>query len=221
MTQGDDYKKLSDELAEKGEEETPSLDLPMTGRYSMDEYLTAFEPGDDLEDKEDEEQSEQQGDLLWSMPWSCELEESPAWKPEETTYWSSASHQEENTAPTVSLEALTMTPEAHKKDQSVDQLEKTREQTSGAACPAPFLHQPTASTRTLPNRNKTPTLDRRPNFDGGKMEIELRDRFKCLRFLHLISVEATERFQASVETDLLSGILWLWEGDGVHGDQGV
>lgn len=160
---------------------------------SMEEYCSAFGRDEGAGCDDSEERSEWQDDATWANTWSCETEESQTWTPEEATYWSSEPWEQNDTIPTDPLFESSPTAEVTPAtQQDEDEHEKAAVRSTAEICqPLPPVppSSTAASTRTPPARPERPLAPRRATLDGGgKMEIELRARFSCLRLPSFVCV---------------------------------
>lgn len=179
--QGTGYKPLSEEIAERGEEDPSSSDLPMTGLMgeSMEDYCSSFE-NEVADNDRDSADSEQHDDTDWSNPWSSQTDQSQEWTPEEAAYWSS---EPEGADPAPdALAPGTQTVPEEEEEEGQDEEDQAQE----------IVLQDFAGvsqgSRASPARARRPAPHRRSTVDGGKTEIELQDQFRCMLLSHLISV---------------------------------
>ena len=209
-----EYKTLSEELAERGEEEQVivSLDLPMNGcmNESMDEYMSAFAEDNDTTNDEEGEQGDDT--TSWSAAWDPEPGGSSVWTSENTST-RAETPKEASTAPSTQDTAATSPlPTAHEnlKPQATD-VEKGKENEN--ACPPPIpriytaalsagepsapppshedANPPAPLRRSSGSANTTNTNTISQSNKGKTTEIELRERLRCLLLLrvpYLVSV---------------------------------
>lgn len=215
VVQGDDYKTLDQELAERGEGEMAvSLDLPMTSSMneSMDDYLSALSE----DDAADVEAAEQEDDTSsWSSPWDSGLEGCCSWATEETNEWppeegAAASMQQEREAHESQLSLETITFEGANDIKAARGDQQVCSASTATSLALPASPQSTSSPSTSPSpsspgpENLNPSTSRRRSSasassstsssasGSGKVrqDIELRDRLRCLllRVPYLVSV---------------------------------
>lgn len=132
----------------------------MTGSMgeSMDEYLRAFSTDEEETSEDNACADEQQDESAWSSPWSEEFPSSASWTSKETLTWSSATGGESSSA-----ESIPTTPQKTSSD------------------------EPQNEGTSLPITKNTIPPHQRSTFDSVQMDIELRERLKCLRLPHLIA----------------------------------
>lgn len=159
----------------------------------MDDYLSSFQQSDESGEELLDEQYEQEEDSSgWSNAWSAESG-GQAWKAEDPTYWEigHARQEHDEDLATVSTWQPTLMVERTNQQYPPTAPEKPQHETED--CPGLALHAArilpsSPSTRSLPARIQRPSSQRRSTFNGGKVEIELRDRFQCPWLSHMIAV---------------------------------